>query len=662
MAYLTWREIPLRRSVTPSARRPQQPRPGTYGNATVARMMAGGAWHHSSSSSSRRTATITTLPPRSRATAATRATNVRALAPLSVGAPQGPAASTSSGPSTSAPHRPRHLTKPTACRQRHADYGPSGTIEGRRATEPPTRVCVQTGGTTTPTTTPRGHRNPGAPGVTCPMNTGAVGTQPEQPPGTAHLHMDWAPSPTGSPAPQPQTPPCASTHRCQPAASWATATQARPEPRPRHGTPDRPTEGPASAPPKGPPKQARAASPTDTTSTRPSGTVHRHAHNHTESPNPRAPATPSTAAPGDLQATAKAEPASQRHHAPPSGPAVRPTEPSSPGRLAPDQDQGPDPAHTTVQAEAPRSAGPVNRPGTPPVLEGHAREEARRTGDAATPPPPTTSPQRQEPTVDATEKMREPPQRTETPPPAEKPSGGVDQRAIQHADPPGIAAKRGSEASTAGQPGTEPEEPIPDTGKEAGLHPPSAHGAQPAGCAGAAPLANPAHHADASAPGEAPPRGPPETREEAEARETTPDTPQRTAGRETSPSGHNRDEDSFDAFMESCISDPHAVPTPAAPRVRLERRRDDAEGRPLTMSRQAHLQRDYTALGHTEHATASGDGHATAGGAADQTPDRRGAQGSGARVEAGTNTASEPTGPPAGTAPPWRRGISTTHA
>ena len=104
------------------------------------------------------------------------------------------------------------------------------------------------------------------------------------------------------------------------------------------------------------------------------------------------------------------------------------------------------------------------------------------------------------------------------------------------------------------------------------------------------------------------------------------------------------------------MSDPHTVPTPAAPRVRPEPRRNHAEGTPLTMSRQAHLQRDYTALRHTEHATATGDRHATASGAADQTPDERGAPGSEARVEVGTNKASEPTGPPPGTAPPWGRG------
>ena len=74
------------------------------------------------------------------------------------------------------------------------------------------------------------------------------------------------------------------------------------------------------------------------------------------------------------------------------------------------------------------------------------------------------------------------------------------------------------------------------------------------------------------------------------------------------------------------------------------------------MSRQAHLQRNYTALGHTGHATAADDGHTAANGAADQTTDKRGAARSGARVEAGSNTASKPTGPRPGTALPWGRG------
>ena len=483
---------------------------------------------------------------------------------------------------SSQPPRNRHLTTPTARGRRHADYGRSGTIESRHASEPPTRACVQTGGTRTPASTPRapgiqGHRaSPAWSGaVPSPTNTAAVGTPPEQTSGTAHRHMGPARGPTGSRAPQPQTPTGAFARGRQPAASGAAATQAQPEPRPSHGTPDQRTEGPAYVPPEGPPTQTRTATPTDTTNTRPSGTMRPHAHNPTESPSPQAPATPSAAAPEvHLRAPAQAHPASQRHHAPPAGPAVRPTEPSSPSRPASNPGPGPDPdpAHATVTADTPRSAGPESQPGRTPVSEGHAREAARSTGDAATPPARPPQPQCEEPTADATEEMVGPPQRTETPPPAAglpqtgKPSGGADQPAIQHADPTGVAANGSSEASTAGQPGAEPEESMRDAEHEAGLHAPSGRGLQPARRADAAPLATLLHHANASAPGE----GPPRHRAKSEARETTPDTPERAANRDTSPSGHNRDEDSFDAFMESCMSDLHAVPTPAAPRVRLE--------------------------------------------------------------------------------------------
>ena len=262
----------------------------------------------------------------------------------------------------------------------------------------------------------------------------------------------------------------------------------------------------------------------------------------------------------------------------------------------------------------------------------------------------------------ATETMGGPPQQTQAPPPAtdlpqaRKPGGRADQPENQHAGPSGMAANGSGEASTAGQGRREPEEPVPDAEHDASLPPPSAHGAQPAGRADAAPLATLSHHADASTQGEVPPRSPPQTRAKSKARESTPDTPQRAADRETSPSGHNRDEDSFDAFMESCMSDPHADPAPAAPRVRPEPGRDYTEGTALTASCQAHLQRDYTVLGKTEHATAADDGPATASGAADQAPGERGAQGSGTRVEAGTNTASVPTGQPPGYAAPWGRG------
>ena len=76
----------------------------------------------------------------------------------------------------------------------------------------------------------------------------------------------------------------------------------------------------------------------------------------------------------------------------------------------------------------------------------------------------------------------------------------------------------------------------------------------------------------------------------------------------------------------------------------------------LTVSHRAHLQRDYTALGKTEHATAADDLPATASGAADQAPDERSAPGSGTRVEAGSNTDSQPTNQPPGTIPSWGRG------
>ena len=75
------------------------------------------------------------------------------------------------------------------------------------------------------------------------------------------------------------------------------------------------------------------------------------------------------------------------------------------------------------------------------------------------------------------------------------------------------------------------------------------------------------------------------------------------------------------------------------------------------MSRQAHLKRDFTALGtETEHAAATDDGPATASGAADQAPDEHIAQRSGTRVETGPNTTSEPADQPPGTTLSWGRG------
>ena len=104
-AYLTWRGIPPPRSLESLMQRTLQPhvpppQPGTYGNAAVARMMARGTRLDSSSYSPRRTtATITTPPPRYRATTATRATNVRARTSAAT-------SSTSPHPSTSAPPKP----------------------------------------------------------------------------------------------------------------------------------------------------------------------------------------------------------------------------------------------------------------------------------------------------------------------------------------------------------------------------------------------------------------------------------------------------------------------------------------------------------------------------------------------------------------------------
>ena len=225
------------------------------------------------------------------------------------------------------------------------------------------------------------------------------------------------------------------------------------------------------------------------------------------------------------------------------------------------------------------------------MAEGHARGATQPTNDEAGPPVLPIQPQRGEPTVGA-EEMQGPPQRTLTPTPMGEPGEEADRPATHSANPPGIAAHGGSEALTADQPDREPEGPTPDTECEDSLHLPSAtdHG-------GAAPLVNLVRRADASKPGEAPLRDPPEPRAVSETQEATPDTPQCAADRETSPSGHNRDDDSFDAFMESCMGDPHKVPAPAAPRVHLEPRRDHAKETPLMISHQAHLQRDYTALG-----------------------------------------------------------------
>ena len=220
-----------------------------------------------------------------------------------------------------------------------------------------------------------------------------------------------------------------------------------------------------------------------------------------------------------------------------------------------------------------------------------------------------------------------------------------------------MAASRGDEVRDAGQPGAGPDEQ--NAGHAPGLPPPTAQETQPADRADAAPLTAPARHSDGGAPGKAasgqlPPQGPAGACARSETRDTTPDTPQRAANRETLPGGQNRDEDSFDAFMEYGRSDPRADPAPDAPRGYPEPRGNHTEGTPPMVSRQAHLQRDYTAVGmQIAHAATTEDGPATASGAAGQTPDKHNIQGS---RTASTNTAGEPIRQPPGTTPSWGQG------
>ena len=212
---------------------------------------------------------------------------------------------------------------------------------------------------------------------------------------------------------------------------------------------------------------------------------------------------------------------------------------------------------------------------------------------------------------------------------------------------------------------------MPDAEHAAGSPPRTTHGARTAGHPGIAPSTAPAHRSNAGAPGdvsfgEAATRGPTQAHAGSKAQATAPNMPKHAADRGTSPGRHTRDEVCLDAIMESCRSAPNTDPTPAAPRGHSEQRDDHTRGTPLTVSRQAHPERNYAALGaRAEHTAGTDDRHATASGAADQTPDeppRYSAQGSGARVETGTNSASEPAKQPSGTTPSWSGGIQTTRA
>ena len=196
---------------------------------------------------------------------------------------------------------------------------------------------------------------------------------------------------------------------------------------------------------------------------------------------------------------------------------------------------------------------------------------------------------------------------------------------MRSADLTNDTAHGGDEALADGQPEAEPGGQAPDTGCADGPHRPST-----TDHTGATPQVHLAARADTSTPGEALPRDPPETSAGSEARETTPDTPQRADEGGTSPSRHNRDNDSFHAFMDSWSNDPRAVPAPEMPRVHSEPQRDQADDRALTVPRQAHLQRDYTTL---RQIAATGEGQRTASSAADRTTDERNAPGEGTRVE-----------------------------
>ena len=204
------------------------------------------------------------------------------------------------------------------------------------------------------------------------------------------------------------------------------------------------------------------------------------------------------------------------------------------------------------------------------------------------------------------EGLQRPLQRTPTRAPMGDPGGETDATSVRSADLTNDTAHGGDEALADGQPDAEREGPAPDIGCADGPHRPST-----ADHAGAAPRAHLAARAHTGTPGEALPRDPEETSAGSEARKN-----------------HTR-------------------------RVHPEPQRDQADDRPLTVPRQAHLMRDYTTLGQI---AATGEGQTTASGAADRTTDERNARAEGTRVEAATNTASEPVAPPPGAAPPWGRG------
>ena len=368
-AYLTWRAIPLPRRLVPVARRAHQPpvpsrQPGTYGNAAVARMTAGGARHHTSSTSNRRVATITNQP-RPRTTAATTATTARAPAPSGTGAPGNPTTSTPPSPPTSTPHATAHsphrpqTTEATRTTGSPAPSG-AGTPQSPRQERAAKKATQRHPPQHHAATATREHQASPARRGNMPshMNTTTTSARPEQPLGTMRPQTGPGPGPACDPGPQPQTPPDASTRGQRPAAP----TQANPEPHPHHSPPVQTTASPTHKPSDGPPTQTGTATPTDDTSAqpeRPLGPMRPHAQIPTESPSPQAPAVACTSTAGyHPPARAQAEQAPHQHHDPPAGPAVRPTKAPSGSPPAPSPELDPDPVHAGVPADAPRANTP----------------------------------------------------------------------------------------------------------------------------------------------------------------------------------------------------------------------------------------------------------------------------------------------------------------
>ena len=182
-----------------------------------------------------------------------------------------------------------------------------------------------------------------------------------------------------------------------------------------------------------------------------------------------------------------------------------------------------------------------------------------------------------------------------------------------------MAARGDSKAPDTGPPSTRPGGPSPGTGHAADPPPSPAHEAQTAGPADTAPSTARAHRSDTETPGdatsgEAQTQGPPQAQAEPDARATTPDTPQPATDRGLSPGGHTRNEDSFDAFMNSCRSASLTDPAATVPRSHQEPRGDHTEPargpprEPLALSHQAHRHRDYAALGARTENTAGDPG------------------------------------------------------